>query len=215
MPHPSQSAVDTLAPTRRERRKLEVHNRILDASVWLFEDRGIEATKVVDICERADVAHKTFFNHFPSKRHLLREIARVGLDRLLADIEDARKQPVGTRERIQRFFENLAANADAAGPMHGELLTEIVHAAHGTGEEPEQVRKLHEAFGAIIREGAALGDISDRHSHETLTEMLMGAFYVLMFNWANLDDYPLRDRALATARFLAESITLPTQELKS
>ena len=37
--------------------------------------------------------------------------------------------------------------------------------------------------------------------------MLMGGYYVLMFNWANLDDYPLRKQALATARFLADSIT--------
>jgi hypothetical protein len=40
----------------------------------------------------------------------------------------------------------------------------------------------------------------------------MGAFYVLMFNWASLDDYPLREHALATARFLADSMTIPTEE---
>jgi len=60
---------------RRERRKLEVRGRILAASVELFDKKGIEDTKVLEICERADVAHKTFFNHFPSKRHLLRVIA--------------------------------------------------------------------------------------------------------------------------------------------
>ena len=62
---------------RRERRKLEVHARILEANLELFDARGAEATKVQDICERADVAHKTFFNHFASKRHLLREVARA------------------------------------------------------------------------------------------------------------------------------------------
>jgi AcrR family transcriptional regulator len=198
--------------SRRERRKLEVHSRILQASVELFETRGVEATKVIDIAERADVAHKTFFNHFASKRDLLREIAALGLEQLLVDIETARKQPTSTRERIYHFFEKLAANADESGPMHRELLTEIVHAAHETGNEPEQARKLHDAFGAIVSDGVALGDLSDRHSPETLTEMLMGAFYVLMFNWANLADYPLRERALATARFLADSMTLCEQE---
>ncbi len=51
--------------TRRERRKREVRGRILAAAVGLFDERGFGATKVAEICERADVAHKTFFNHFP------------------------------------------------------------------------------------------------------------------------------------------------------
>jgi len=198
--------------TRRERRKLEVHIRILEASVELFQQHGIENTKVLDICERADVAHKTFFNHFVSKRHLLREIASYGLSQVLTDIETARKQPVSTRARIHHFFEGLADHADEAGPMHGELLTEMVAVSHESGPEPAQARKLHDAFGAIIADGIEIGDIDEKHSRETLTEMLMGAYYVLMFNWANLESYPLRARALATARFLTDSITLETEE---
>jgi len=198
--------------TRRERRKLEVRSRILEASVALFERRGIEATTVVAICEHADVAHKTFFNHFPSKRHLLREVARYALDQLLAQIEEAGKQPGSTRERIRHFFEGVADDVDEAGPMQRELVTEMVRMAHETGSEPEQARKLHDAFRAIVDEGAAAGDLSSRHGPETLTEMLMGAYYVLIFNWANEEGYPLRERALATAGFLADAMTVPKEE---
>jgi AcrR family transcriptional regulator len=199
--------VDRADLTRRERRKQEVRDRILEASMKLFEQRGIEATKVVEICERADVAHKTFFNHFQSKRELLREIARFGLDQLLADIAEAHRQPLSSSGRIHYFFERIASNAAAAGPMHRELLTEIVRVAHEQGTEPEQARKLQAAFGAIVRTGLAAGDLRSRHSAETLTEMLMGAFYVLMFNWANLPDYPLQARAAETARFLSDAMT--------
>lgn len=194
--------------SRRERRKLEVRGRILDASFELFEQHGVDATTVAEICERADVAQKTFFNHFPAKRDVLREIAQYALGELLHDIEDARKQPASTRERIAYFFECLANNADQVGPMHRELLLEIVHVAHETGSEQEQARRLHDAFGSIIQEGLDTGDITDRHTPETLTQMLMGAFYVLMFNWANLEDFPLRIQALAAAEFLADSMTV-------
>ncbi len=197
--------------SRRERRKLEVRSRILEAGVALIEEIGLEATRVVEICERADVAHKTFFNHFTSKQQLLDEIAERALNELLANIEQARKQPTSTRGRIQHFFENLAHNLDEAGPMHRELIGEIVRIIHAAGDEPEQARKLHDAFESIICEGAASGDLADLHGFETLTEMLMGAFYVLMFNWANLEHYPVRERALATARFLADSMTIPTE----
>ncbi len=42
---------------------------------------------------------------------------------------------------------------------------------------------------------------------KTQTEMVQGAFYVLMFNFASLADYPLRRQALAAARFLGEAMT--------
>lgn len=191
---------------RRERRKLELRNRVLEVSSALFAEQGVEATKVQEICSRADIAEKTFFNHFPSKRHLMREIAQAGVGQLLADIEAIRKRQTSSAERIRLFFEQVADNALQAGPMQRELLTEMIHVAHETGTEHEQAQLLHEAFGALIAEGVAAGDLTAAHAPETLTEMLMGAFYVLMFNWANLDDYPIREHARATARFLAGSM---------
>ena len=198
--------------SRRERRKLEVRIRILRASVELFEVLGSEGATVAAICERADIAQKTFFNYFPSKRHLLRDLAQYMLGQLLSEIEDACKQPLSTRGRINHFFECIARNVDEAGPMRRELLSEMIQAAHETGNEPEQARQLHDAFNGIVLGGAVLGDITTEHSQETLTEMLMGAYYVLMFNWANLDDFPLREQAVATAKFLADSMTIPEKE---
>ena len=192
--------------SRRARRRLEVRTRILDAAVALFDARGFAATKVADICERADVAHKTFFNHFPTRQHLLREIAGAALDVLLAELEDVCKTPAATRERLRLFFERVVDDAEERGPLHRELLTEMIHVAHTTGTEREQARRLHEAFRTLVREGRTAGDVGDAHDVETQTDMLVGAFYALMFNWANLDGYPLRRRALAAARFLADAL---------
>jgi AcrR family transcriptional regulator len=194
--------------TRRERRKVEVRDRIVEAGIALFEERGFEATKVSEICERADIAHKTFFNHFPTKQDLLRAIARYSLDHLLDDIDEARGQSVSTAERLRFFFDRIADNAEQAGPLRRELLNELVHVAHDSGTEPEQARRLHAAFGALVRDGLAAGDLSPRYDADTLTEMVMGAFYVLMFNWANLDGYPLRRQAESAARFLAEAMSV-------
>ena len=90
---------DSDALNRFERRKLELRGRILDAAADLFECDGVHATTVESLCERADVARRTFFNHFPSKWHLVRELAGYALDRLLVDIETARKQESSTRDR--------------------------------------------------------------------------------------------------------------------
>jgi len=192
--------------SRRARRKLELRGRMLGAAVGLFDERGVHATKVADICERADVAQKTFFNHFASKGQLLRALAEEASGQLLADIETARKAGYTTRERLARFFDGVAVRAAAAGPMHRELLTELIHAIHESGTEPDQARRLHAAFGALVRDGLGAGDVTHRHAPETLTEMIMGAYYALMFNWANLDGYPIHAQARAAARFLADAL---------
>jgi len=197
--------------SRRDRRKLEVRTRILEAAVALFDDQGFGATKVADICERADVAHKTFFNHFQSKQHLLSEIARDALEQLFTQVDEARRRPGSTRERLRYFFATIADNAEAAGPMRRELVTEIIHVAHEARSHPEHARRLHAAFGALVKDGRAAGDVTRRYDAATLTEMIIGAFYVLMFDWANLESYPLRQRALAAARFLGDAISTPPQ----
>jgi hypothetical protein len=96
--------------------------------------------------------------------------------------------------------------------MHRELVTELVHAVHESPARSEHARKLHDAFGAIVSDGLAAGDVTRRHGAETLTEMILGAYYVLMFNYANLDDFPIRRQALAAARFLADALTPAPEE---
>jgi len=192
--------------TRRERRKLEVRNRILEAAAALFEEHGTSETTVAEICERADVAHKTFFNHFPSKQHLLRDIAETFIERLIARVDEARSRRGSTAAKLSYFFDEVARETADAGPMHRNLVTEIIHVAHQMGAEPEQARRLHDAFGRLIEDGIAAGDVSRRHSTETMTEMVIGAFYVLMFDWAYLDGYPLGERAKAAANFLGEAV---------
>jgi len=195
------------APGRRERRRLEVHGRLLEATAALFDAQGVAATTVGEICARADVAEKTFFNHFGSKQDLLRELAERSLGELLERIEEARKAGGTTRERLQAFFGRIASNLEQAGPMHRELVTEIIHVAHEARLESHQARALHAAFRALVDDGRAAGEVARGHDAATQTEMLLGAFYALIFNWAHLPDYPLRRRAQAAARFLADAFT--------
>jgi AcrR family transcriptional regulator len=201
-----------LGLTRRERRKLEVRGRILEAATELFDAQGIHETKLSEISDRADVAHKTFFNHFPSKQHLLRALSESGLEQLLADIEQVRRTPGTTRDRIRRLFDRIADNAESAGPMHRELLTEMIHAMHDSSDESAHVRRLHDAFDQIVADGVARGDLGRDHSPETLADVVLGAFYSLMFNWAHVEGYALRRRSAAAARFLTDALAPHSEE---
>jgi AcrR family transcriptional regulator len=196
-------------PLRRERRKLEVRARIIEAALALFDQRGFDDTKVSEICERADVVTKTFFNHFPTKQHLLREIAEQQLKTLFADIELVRQQAGSTRDRLLQFFQRIADNIDAAGPMRRALVTEIISAAHTGGAGSEQSRRLHAAFAAIVRDGRRAGDVLDGHPIEAQAELVLGSFYALMLSWSHDVGYPLRRRALAASRLLGDALCGP------
>ena len=187
--------------------------RILGTARGLFSEQGFQETRVADVCERADIAQKTFFNHFPTKLDLLREIAHAGVERLMFQIEDIRKVDIGTPERVHRFFDTVAAHITEAGPKNRELLVELVHLISGdAAERSEQVRRLHAAFRGIVEAGLALGDVTRRHDPQALTEMILGAYYVLIFNYANLDDFPIRERGHAAARILADALAPHPEE---
>lgn len=198
---------------RRERRKLELRARVLEAAARLFEQQGFHATKVADICDDVDIAQKTFFNHFATKQDVLREIARYSLGQVLEQIEQARKAPGSGLERLGAFFEHVSDDADEAGPMHRELLTEILHVAHESSK-PEDARRLQQAFGALIDDAAARGELAAGVDPRAATELVLGSYYALMFNWAHLEDYPLRARARAQVDLLArifEPFPAPTR----
>lgn len=55
----------------REQKKALLRNRIYETAMALFREQGYEETTVNQITQRAKVAKGTFFNHFPSKEHLL------------------------------------------------------------------------------------------------------------------------------------------------
>ena len=199
--------------TRRERRKLELRGRILEAARELFSEQGFRETRVADVCERADIAQKTFFNYFPSKLDLLREIAQAGIEELMLEIEVIRKAELGTRERIQRFFDTVTAHVAEAGPKNRELLVELVHLiSSDAAVRSERAERMHAAFRGIVDDGLSLGDVTRRHDPQALTEMILGAYYVLIFSYANLDGFPIRERGHAAARLLADALAPRPEE---
>jgi hypothetical protein len=74
------------------------------------------------------------------------------------------------------------------------------------------VERLHAAFRGLVEDGLAQGDVPRRHDPQALTEMILGAYYVLIFSYANLDDFPIRERGEAAARILADALAPHPEE---
>lgn len=201
-------ALDSTPPgSRRERRKLEVRGRILDAAKELFEERGIEETTVAQIAEQADVATKTVFNHFPTKQNIVDALAHHAIELFVEDLAGLRTEARDLPDWLRRFFDQIAESVSEAGPMHREYITEIVRALSSDGDRPGRARRLREVFLDVVRDGVARGEVNTRHEIETQSDLIIGAFYSLMFSWTNLESYPIRRRARALARLLGETLS--------
>ncbi|GAA4847123.1 TetR/AcrR family transcriptional regulator [Saccharopolyspora rosea] len=64
-------AATTDAGGLRQRKKRQTRQALQQAAVQLFGERGPEAVTVDDICTRAQVSPRTFFNYFTSKEEVL------------------------------------------------------------------------------------------------------------------------------------------------
>ncbi|MGW5366061.1 TetR/AcrR family transcriptional regulator [Actinopolymorpha pittospori] len=100
--------------TRRERKKRQTKELLAETAIRLFGEQGYEQTTVAQIASAADVATKTFFNHFPSKEDVLfadtLRRGRVPLD-VIAD-----RQPGETvADLLIRAYEAMLADFRVQG----------------------------------------------------------------------------------------------------
>ena len=201
-------AADDGALSRRERRKREVRERIMEAAMDRFVAQGFSATTVDQIAEDADVAQKTFFNYFPTKQELFRQLAAERIDELQEILEEEREREGATAERLARSFLRLSELLEQRGRLGRDLVLELMR-ARTVGDTGEDISRLHQAFGGILRDGQGSGDVRRDHPVQFLTEMVVGCFGGVMGNWLHLPDYPVKDRLAATAAFLGEAIAPP------
>ena len=87
--------------SRRERKKLETRQALLEAAAALFHEQGYDETTVEAITEQADVAKGTFFNYFPSKEDLLGELTVWGVERLRSALDVNQGAPASPVARIK------------------------------------------------------------------------------------------------------------------
>jgi AcrR family transcriptional regulator len=201
--------VSSQVQSRHDRRKHETRSRVLEAAVELFGERGYEATKVADICERADVARQTFFNHFPAKSDLLEDLHRAGIDFFWATLDAAWERGGTTRERLALFFGDVVAATVDVGPFSRDLVAHVAHAEPG---HDAQAQRLSELFLTLVQRGIEAGDVTRRHEPEVLAELVEGAFHALMTSWSARGGFDPTRRVAQLAALVADALEVRPDE---
>ncbi len=198
---------DPSSSPRRERRRLEMRSRILEAALGLFREAGFGTTTVTEICTAADIAYGTFFNHFPTKHDLLRTLVEEMQTNLALHVEELSKGAGSMSEKLGSLFQLFAGEAEEFGPGHRELIAQVVTLGHQ--EAPaDKDRRFHAIFRGFLESGVARGDVR-AEDLDALTEIVLGAYTSITLGWVHFDDYPLRERSEAVAALLSRILTHP------
>jgi AcrR family transcriptional regulator len=166
---------------RRTRERARTRQRILDAAREMFVRKGYEATTMRAIANRIEYTATAIYHHFPSKEHLLTELAAMDFRTLavafqrIGQIED----PI---ERVRRIG---AAYVDFAleHPMQYQLMFMTPHPVMDvkgiTRGDPSQdaYAFLREAWTAAIASGRLRPEFRDP---EELAQMCWSSLHGLL-----------------------------------
>ena len=90
---------------RRAATKAANRQAILDAAADAFSELGYGATTVRDVVRRTDLAAGTFYNHFPDKESVLRELVDEAADDVRGRMREARGRATDLESFVRGGFE--------------------------------------------------------------------------------------------------------------
>ena len=150
-----------------ERRMERNKERILQATLELFQVHGIKKTTTNDIARKAGVSPATVYNHFGSKEDLVRATVRYFLTSTAADFSKIFKGDLSFLEKMEQI---LLYKSDMLGQYQGEFMQTII------SEDPE-IRHIVDSVYLIeikqvvinfYEEGKRQGYVNPELSTETI-----------------------------------------------
>jgi AcrR family transcriptional regulator len=142
--------------------------RILDAALELYRERGIKATTLTAIADRADVARGTVIYHFGAADQLLGEALDLLLERLELPDEHVLDAVIGRDARIKAFVDAMIAFQERSAPYWTTFDSEMSRPALQQREEKYWAafeRLLAIALGPELADDARAGAVIVSLSH--------------------------------------------------
>ena len=189
--HPSDSIASGI--NSGGNRSADKYQRILDAAVAVFAEKGFFVSRVSDIADRADVADGTVYLYFKNKDEILAAAINTAFDGFMRTARTELEKLPTPSDRLRRLaylhFEALGANRNMAVVFQMELrqstrfLSEFSH------------QHLVEYFGLVrqaICDGKASGEFRSDLPEKIAANCFFGAIDEMVTSWVlSAKDYPL------------------------
>lgn len=147
--------------------------KIIQAAVAVFKDKGIEKTKISDIVKQAGIAQGTYYLYFPSKLSIMPAIAEVMVEKTIDKVKDT----VNKDDLFTLQLEQLVEAVFAITEDYHEVIA-LVYAGLSSTEHIKQWEKIYEPFYRWMRlflaEAQVAGQIRQELQVEHTSKLLIG-----------------------------------------
>ncbi len=156
-------------------RRAETRQRLLDAAAELFAERGIEASSVDAIAERADRTSGAIYDHFDGKEGLLFALLSGWVDDVAVAIGTELAKATSLEERLATIWRNVSDPPTGDGrwiALEHELWS---YATRNDNARDHLVRRYRAAWASVDEAFAGWSGTDDTSSvGPALIGMLLG-----------------------------------------
>ena len=199
---PPPSGQPTARVDRRQRRSAEIRERLFRAALTLFTQKGFAETTVEDITNAADVGKGTFFNHFPSKDHILLAFGEMQLAKLEAAIENARLQNAPMPELLHSLGTRMTQEPTRNPAIIRILLQAYLSTTPVRAAMMDLQKRAHALHTQIVELGQARGEIRDDIPAAEIAHVFRQTIFGTLLLWSLHGDATLHARIEAAFNLL-------------
>ena len=151
--------------------KAATHQRILDAAIEAFRERGFESTTTRDIATAADIATGTLFNYFATKEAIVEFLATQALDRAKSNF----KKEVLEGDLAEALFAYIGAELRQLKPLR-KFITPLLE----TTLSPFAVARHSDSNNQLRAEHMeTVGDLARLHGFPDLSPVALQVYWTL------------------------------------
>jgi AcrR family transcriptional regulator len=173
--------------------------KILEGALRLFAKQGFHASSMRELAKLVEMQPSALYVHFPSKEHLLAELARVGHELHQAALREALLEAGADPVSQIRALVSANARVHARYPLLAIVVNDVMNALKGDLAGPARALRKQSAalLVDVVRRGIAAG-VFDVPSLEVVTAAI-GAMGLRVPYWHSPDALPIEELAAAQA----------------
>lgn len=167
----------------RDAKKAQVRQALYEAALTQFRTSGYEDASIADICKAAGVAKGTFFNHFPTKAHILAAWYEAAMRN--ADLKSASDQAQSLPQALLIMAENAVEFARSE-----PVLWRAKHAYAPQSDDIQRSerdidRRVQAQASALIKAAQARGEIRSGIEADALSALYISTLTGVIRQWLN------------------------------
>ncbi|MCJ7840114.1 TetR family transcriptional regulator [Lederbergia sp. NSJ-179] len=147
--------------------------RIVQAAIEVFREKGIEKTKISDIVKLAGIAQGTYYLYFSSKLAVMPAIAEVMVEKNMDEVRAQVKEDADFSVQLTQVIDAIFSVAE----NYHEMLA-MIYAGMATTEHIQEWEAVYEPFyqwmSQFLKKAQANGTIRETVNTERVSKLVIG-----------------------------------------